>query len=238
MKKLAVLIALGLILAPTVMFAATAATPIGPSVVPPTLEGGPNDLVCLIKDVTNWIFTIFLVTAVFFILLAAYYYLLAQGSGEEVAKTHKMLIWSAVAIAVAILSRGFIVVVQKVVGVSVQDTACGAPVTTKDTTDETSPPVSTQPSNFTQVGPASNGITVETCSDGQVPGVIVSQLDSSGKTISSNKFNDNTNIKPNPGHGAAGFYTVVSPLAKSPSIAVQGCNDGAIPHIIINTTRY
>ena len=124
MKKLAVLIALGLILAPTVMFAAA---PIGPSVVPPTLEGGPNELVCLIKDVTNWIFTIFLVVAVFFILLAAYYYLLAQGGSEEVMKTHKMLIWSAVAIAVAILSRGFIVVVQKVVGVPVQE-ACGAPV--------------------------------------------------------------------------------------------------------------
>ena len=70
---------------------------------------GINDL---IVSIGNWLFTILLVLAVLFILLAAYRYL-TSGGGEGVEKAHKMLIYAAVAIAVAFLSQGVSFVVAQ-----------------------------------------------------------------------------------------------------------------------------
>ena len=67
-------------------------------------------------NITNWMFTVFMILAVVFILLAAYKYLFS-GGGEEVAKAHKMILYSAVAVAVAILARGIIHIVESIVKV-------------------------------------------------------------------------------------------------------------------------
>ena len=78
------------------------------------LGNGPAGLVGLIKTITNWLFTFLLALAVLFIILAAYKYLIS-GGGEEVGKAHKMLIYAAVAIAVAFLAKGIVFVVEELV---------------------------------------------------------------------------------------------------------------------------
>ena len=74
----------------------------------------PNNLLKRIETVTDWIFAIFITVAIIFILFAAFTYL-TSGGGEEVQKAHKQLLYAAVAIAVAVLSKGIIVVVRKIV---------------------------------------------------------------------------------------------------------------------------
>lgn len=71
------------------------------------------DVITIIDRITNWIFTIFIAASVIMILMAAFKYLTA-GGGEETAKAHKMLMYSAVAIAVAILAKGLVAVVQSI----------------------------------------------------------------------------------------------------------------------------
>jgi len=70
----------------------------------------------VVDNLTNWMFTAFIAAAVIMVLLAAFTYLRA-GGGEETAKAHKMLLYSAVAIAVAILAKGIVNVVKSIVKV-------------------------------------------------------------------------------------------------------------------------
>lgn len=73
-----------------------------------------DDVLMVIDRITNWMFTIFLAAAVIMILYAAFVYL-TSGGGEETAKAHKMILYSAVAIAVAILARGVVTVIESIV---------------------------------------------------------------------------------------------------------------------------
>ena len=97
------------------------------SIPPPSqtlLANGPGGIVDLINTITNWMFTILLVLAVVFILLAAYKYLIS-GGGEEVGAAHKMLLYAAVAIAVAFLAKGIVYVVAELVTTGSSSTGNG-----------------------------------------------------------------------------------------------------------------
>lgn len=78
------------------------------------LASGPTGVIDLLRTITNWLFTILLLVAVIFIILAAYKYLFS-GGGEEVGKAHKMLLYAAIAIAVAFLAKGIVYVVGELV---------------------------------------------------------------------------------------------------------------------------
>ncbi len=79
-----------------------------------SLEGGPASVLNFIETMTNWLFAIILTLAVIFILLAAYNYMSGAG-GEGVEKAHKMLLYAAVGIAVAVLAKGIVFAVRKLV---------------------------------------------------------------------------------------------------------------------------
>ena len=76
------------------------------------LGQGPKGILFLLNVIMDWIFTIFLVLAVLFIILAAFNYLTSSGSEEKVQKANKMLVYTAVAIAVAVLARAIVYFVR------------------------------------------------------------------------------------------------------------------------------
>ncbi len=71
----------------------------------------PAKIERLIVKITDWMYTIFLALAVIMIIYAAFVYL-TSGGGENVAKAHKMLLYAVVAIAVAMLAKGVVKVVE------------------------------------------------------------------------------------------------------------------------------
>jgi fumarate reductase subunit D len=75
----------------------------------------------IFNTLINWIFTILLILAVFFILWAAFKYLTAGGDNEKIGSAHKILVYAVVAIAVALLAQGVRFVVAQLVGVSIQN---------------------------------------------------------------------------------------------------------------------
>lgn len=79
-----------------------------------TLAGGPKDAILFIDTMANWLFAILLTIAVIYILLAAYEYMSSKG-GEGVEKAHKMLLYAAVGIAIAVLAKGIVFAVRKLV---------------------------------------------------------------------------------------------------------------------------
>lgn len=63
----------------------------------------------------SWLFTIFLVVAVIFIIFAAFKYLIYGSNPTEVKKATHMLIFAAVAIAVALLSVSARLIIEQLV---------------------------------------------------------------------------------------------------------------------------
>lgn len=64
-------------------------------------------LVDTIRFVVRWVYIIFFVIAVLMIIFAAFTYLTAAGNEEKVKKARDMIIYAAVAVAVALLAVGF-----------------------------------------------------------------------------------------------------------------------------------
>jgi len=72
---------------------------------PPTdIIGSGEDLEGVLETVRDWFFTIFLILAVIFLIWAAFLYLTAAGSEDKVKKAKTALVYSIVAIAVALLA--------------------------------------------------------------------------------------------------------------------------------------
>jgi len=82
---------------------------------PPSTIGGIDDVLAILNTLVTWLFTILMIVAVIFIFYAAFLYLKAGGEPEDVKKANKQLIFSAVAIAVALIAVGVREVVEDLV---------------------------------------------------------------------------------------------------------------------------
>ncbi|HUX35409.1 MAG TPA: hypothetical protein VMV71_00040 [Candidatus Paceibacterota bacterium] len=89
----------------------------GPAAVPPpntnvqftTISGALCTLV-------NWIFTLLMILTVIFILFAAFNYLTSSGEEEKIKKANHQLLYAAIAVIIAILSRGLPFLVGQFIG--------------------------------------------------------------------------------------------------------------------------
>ena len=79
---------------------------------PSTIVTSKGDLLGLLGTVRDWFYTIFLVVAVIFLIMAAFQYLTAAGDPERIKKAKTALIYSIVAIAIALLAGGITAVVK------------------------------------------------------------------------------------------------------------------------------
>jgi len=69
----------------------------------------------ILATLINWLFTILLVLATFFIFYAAYLYLTAAGDAEKVKNASNQLIYAAVSIGVALVAQGIRFLVTQLV---------------------------------------------------------------------------------------------------------------------------
>ncbi len=80
--------------------------------IPPAAITNVSDFIDLLYSIANLIFTVFIILAVIFILMAAFKYLTASAKPEEIKKAHTMLIYAAVAVAVAVLAPGIVNIIE------------------------------------------------------------------------------------------------------------------------------
>lgn len=79
-----------------------------------TTSGDPNyspvcssdDVVNVLKNILNFMYTIFFILSIIFVLLAAYNYLFAKDDPEKIKSATKSIMWAAVAIIIALVSVG------------------------------------------------------------------------------------------------------------------------------------
>ena len=82
------------------------------STLPGATDVSGGTLLGIMQGVVDWIFTALLVAAVIMILIAAFRYLFAGGESDAISKANKMLLYAAVAIAVALLAQTFIFLIE------------------------------------------------------------------------------------------------------------------------------
>lgn len=80
-----------------------------------TTTGGLMDMICTLA---NWAFTFLIILAIFFVLFAAFKYLTAAGEPEKIKKASHTLIYAAVAVVIALLAKGFPLLIGSFVGQS------------------------------------------------------------------------------------------------------------------------
>lgn len=72
-----------------------------------------------ISNITNWIFSLFLVIAVIFILWGAFKLLVSGGNSEGLSDAKKMILYAAIAVVIAVLAKSLVIVAAKIVGVTI-----------------------------------------------------------------------------------------------------------------------
>lgn len=88
----------------------------GPCELPDRSDLRVNLLVDLVETITNWLFTGLLLLAVLMMIIAAYHYLFSGGSEEGTQKGKNYIVYTVIALAVAMLSKGITYVVFELVG--------------------------------------------------------------------------------------------------------------------------
>lgn len=81
----------------------------------PTPISSPGDFITLLGTVASWMFTIFLALAVLFLIYAAFLYLTAAGNESRVGNAKNVLIYSVVAIVIALLAGGIVPLIRGVI---------------------------------------------------------------------------------------------------------------------------
>ena len=82
----------------------------------PTGPTSGAELVELIESLINWFFVGFMLLAVVFVLLAAFQFISSGGDPIGVKSAKNKLFWAVIAIAVASLSKGFVLVIGNILG--------------------------------------------------------------------------------------------------------------------------
>ena len=72
----------------------------------------PGDFITLLETISQWMFAIFLALAVIFLLYAAFMYLTAAGNESRVTAAKNVLVYSIVAVAIAVLAGGIVPLVR------------------------------------------------------------------------------------------------------------------------------
>ena len=83
----------------------------------PQLPIGPQtgaQLLAIIDVITNWIFAGFVALAVVMVLLAALQFVREGGNPEKISEARQKLIWAAIGVGVALLSKGFVPVIRNI----------------------------------------------------------------------------------------------------------------------------
>jgi FtsH-binding integral membrane protein len=65
-----------------------------------------------IETIADWIFTILVAVAVIMVLLAGFKWMISGGNEDDVATARKMLIWALIGVAIAILAKALVYMVD------------------------------------------------------------------------------------------------------------------------------
>ena len=73
------------------------------------------DLITLVEGITNWLFVFLIVAAAIFIVLAGWQFVTGGGDPQQVSQARSKLLYAAIGIIVALLSRGLVLAISNLI---------------------------------------------------------------------------------------------------------------------------
>ncbi len=111
LKKIGLIAAAGiLVLLPVVALGQTYQVPEAGSTILGTT--GFTGVESVLTKVANWMLTILILVAIIFFIYAGFLYLTSAGEEEKVKKAKNSVVYGLIAVAVGLLAKGFIALVQ------------------------------------------------------------------------------------------------------------------------------
>jgi len=89
---------------------------VGKIPAPENIINEPGDLIRIIEDISDWIFTILLSVAGIMLILAGFFWITAGGNPENVKKASDMLRNALIGVAVAVGAKGLVVLIKSIIG--------------------------------------------------------------------------------------------------------------------------
>ncbi len=89
--------------------------PVVPEASETILDGGYTGIETTLQTIANWMLGILLLLAVIFFIYAGFQYLTSGGEEEKVKKAKDFLVYGLIAVAVGLLAKGLISVVENLV---------------------------------------------------------------------------------------------------------------------------
>jgi phosphoglycerol transferase MdoB-like AlkP superfamily enzyme len=120
MKKiLSAILLISFLVLPVFVLADTVADTAAETTVTDPGGGPPADLdvITVLGGLVNWMFYILMIVAALFLVFAGFTYLTASGDPDKVKSAHQSVMWALVGVAVAVMSRGLVALVEKILGV-------------------------------------------------------------------------------------------------------------------------
>ena len=74
-----------------------------------------TNVINVLENVVDWLFTVLLIFAAIFIVIAGFQFVTAQGDPEKVKKARDMILYAIIGIVVALLARGIIYFAETIV---------------------------------------------------------------------------------------------------------------------------
>jgi hypothetical protein len=84
-----------------------------------SIPSGPSsgaEFLTLLENITDWIFAFAMIGAIIFIVLAGFQFISSGGDPNAVGEARRKLLYAAIGIAIAVMSRGIPVVVRSIIG--------------------------------------------------------------------------------------------------------------------------
>lgn len=73
------------------------------------------DVIAALNRIVNWLLTILVIVAAIMIVVAGYYFVTAAGNPEQITKARNFILYALIGVVVALLARGMVFLVQKMV---------------------------------------------------------------------------------------------------------------------------
>ena len=85
--------------------------------IPTNVPSTPGQIIDLVKNIGDWIFTALLVVDAIFLVIAGYRFVFAGGNEENVKKARQMLLNALIGVAVALGAKGLVAIIESLVKV-------------------------------------------------------------------------------------------------------------------------
>ena len=79
-------------------------------------EAPTLDIMDLLDNVVNWMFSILLVVAAIFIIVSAFYFVTAQGDADKTKTARNFVLFALIGVLVAFAARGLVELVRTIAG--------------------------------------------------------------------------------------------------------------------------